>query len=133
MAVEIDFKDFLKIVDLQISFSKRFKCPKVFAVAFLRPEREELFSSLEKVIQEALRETDILTSVDGSIFLILPETDKKGAEFISRAIYDFFKGEVVEVYVDFPEDGETTEELIKTLEERTKNKFGYFLEKYFRK
>ena len=133
MAVEISFQDFLKVLDLQVSFSRRFGCPKVFAVAFLKPERKELFTPLEKVIQEALRETDILATIDGSLFLILPETDKNGADFISRAIYDFFKGEVVEVYVDFPEDGETSEDLIKTLEERTKNKFGYFLEKYFRR
>ncbi len=133
MAVEIDFNDFLKILDLQVSFNRRFGYPKVFAVAFLKPERKELFSSLEKVIQEALRETDILSTTDGSIFLILPETDKKGAEFISRAIYDFFKGEVVEVYVDFPEDGKTAEDLIKNLEEKTKNKFGYLLEKFFKK
>jgi len=80
-----------------------------------------------------LRETDILTTVNGSIFLILPETDKEGAEFISRGIYEFFKGEVVEVYVDFPEDGKTSQEIIKKLEEKTKNKFGYILDRFFRK
>ena len=133
MAVEIYFQDFLKVLNLQVSFNGRFGCPRVFAVAFLKPEKKELFTPLKKVIHGALRETDILSTIDESLFLILPETDKNGADFISRAIYDFFKGEVVEVYVDFPEDGKTSQDLIKTLEERTKNKFGYFLEKYFRK
>jgi len=133
MAVEISFQDFLKVLDLQVSFNRRFGCPKFFAVAFLKPEREELFIPLKKVIQEVLRETDILTTVNGSIFLILPETDKEGAEFISRGIYEFFKGEVVEVYVDFPEDGKTSQEIIKKLEEKTKNKFGYILDRFFRK
>ncbi|SNZ02605.1 hypothetical protein SAMN06265182_0162 [Persephonella hydrogeniphila] len=132
MAVEVLFEDFSKLIELQIAFADRFKCPEVFAVAFLRPERKELFSELEKVLKEVLRETDIISTVEGNIFLLLPATDKKGAEFISRAIYDFFKGEVVEVYVDFPEDGKNCKELIKNLEEKTKNKFGYLLEKYFK-
>jgi hypothetical protein len=132
MAVKILFEDFLKFVELQVAFSKRFKCPEVFAVAFLRPERKELFPKLEEILMEVLRETDVISTVEGNIFLLLPATDKEGAEFISRAIYDFFKGEVVEVYVDFPEDGNNCKELIKTLEERTKQKFGYLLERYFK-
>lgn len=68
----------------------------------------------------------------GIFFLILPGASKKGVKFITKAIYDFFNGGVVEVYIDYPYDAKTPEELIETLIKETENKFGYLLGKYFK-
>ena len=132
MSVEILFEDFKPLVEHQYNYIKRFQCPDEFCIVFLRPENQELFSQLKEVIKEALRSTDLFTEKDGSIFLILPGASKKGVKFITKAIYDFFNGEVIEVYVDYPYDAKTPDELIQTLIKEAENKFGYLLGKYFK-
>jgi hypothetical protein len=132
MSIEILFDDFKPLVHHHYHFIQRFQCPDEFCIAFIRPEKQELFNQLKEVIKEALRSTDLFTEKDGSIFLILPGASKKGAEFITKAIYDFFNGEVLEVYVDYPYDAKNPDELIQNLIKETENKFGYLLGKYFR-
>jgi len=131
MAIEIKFDDFKPLVQHQIYYIQRFQCPDEFCIAFLRPEKPELFEKLKEVIKEALRHTDLFAEKDGNLFLILPGATKKGVEFIGKAIYDFFNGEVVEVYVDYPYDAKTADELIQKLAEETEKKFGFLLTKYF--
>lgn len=132
MSVEICFEDFKPLVEHHYHFIKRFQCPDEFCIVFLRPENQEIFSQLKEVIKEALRSTDLFAEKDGNIFLILPGASKKGVKFITKAIYDFFNGEVVEVYIDYPYDAKTPEELIEALIKETENKFGYLLGKYFK-
>ncbi|MBK3331657.1 hypothetical protein GWK41_01090 [Persephonella atlantica] len=132
MTVEISFQDFKKFIQFELSHIKRFNCPEVFSIGFLKPEKTEMFENLKNIVKEALRETDVISTYNHSIFVILPGTDSKGAEFISRAIFDFFNGEVIEVYVEYPDDGKNLEELLDALDRKTRKKFGYILEKIFR-
>ncbi len=132
MTIEISFQDFRKLVQFEIAQIIRFGCPATFSIGFLRPEKQELFGELRDVISEALRETDVMSVYDNNIFLILPGADKKGAQFVSRAIYDFFNGEVVEVYVEYPDDGDSCEKLLNALDTETRKKFGYILESIFK-
>lgn len=132
MSIEICFEDFKHLVEHYYHFIKRFQCLDEFCIVFLKPEKQELFPQLKEVIKEALRSTDLFTEKDGNIFLILPGASKKGGNFITKAIYDFFNGEVVEVYIDYPYDAKTPEELIEALIKETENKFGYILRKYFK-
>ena len=133
MAIEIEFKDFEKFVEFMIGCNQRFSCPENFALAFIRPEFKEEYEKLKEVVKEVLRNTDIFCEIDNNLFVILTGTDKKGADFISKAIYEFFNKSVVEVYVDFPEDGKSAEELLKSLETAVENKYGFLIGKYFRK
>jgi len=132
MTIQVSFQDFKNIIRFEIAQIKRFGCPSTFGIGFLKPEKSELFEELRKVIAEALRETDVICVYDNCIFLLLPGTDKKGAEFISKAIYDFFNGEVVEVYVEYPDDGDSSEKLLQVLDTQTRKKFGYILESIFK-
>ncbi len=133
MVPEILFDDFQEILRWEIEKINRFQCPKELCVVYLKPEFKEEFEKLRKVIKEVLRKTDLLTSVEDNIFLILPNTTKEGAQFISKAIYDFFNKQVIEVYIDFPKDGTTKDELIKNLIKAVENKYGILLEKYFKR
>ncbi len=132
MTLEISFVDFKQFIQFELSQIERFGCPDCFSVGFLKPEKSEMFEELKNVVKETLRKTDVLSTYNDSIFVILPGTDSKGAEFISRAIFDFFNGEVIEVYVEYPDDGKNLEEILTALDKKARKKFGYILEKVFR-
>ncbi len=133
MVCEILFGDFENILKWEIAKIERFQCPDELCVMYARPEFEEEFPKLKEVIKEVLRNTDLITSVDENIFLILPNTNKEGAKFISEAIYNFFNKQVVEYYIDFPKDARTKDELIEKLLKDIENKYGILLGKYFNK
>ena len=133
MATKILFEEFKPMVDFMVHLSQRFNCPKEFAVGFLRPEEPHLYDKLVKVVEEALRHSDLYAEKDGNIFVILPGATKKGVDFIKKALFDFFNGEVLEVYEDYPQDGKTTEELLEKLATDVENKYGYIIKKYFKK
>ncbi len=133
MVCEILFEDFENILKWEIAKINRFQCPDELCVMYTRPEFKEEFPKLKEVIKEVLRNTDLITSTDENIFLILPNTNKEGAKFISEAIYDFFNKQVVEYYIDFPKDAKSKDELIEKLIKDVENKYGILLGKYFKK
>ncbi|MDQ7055925.1 MAG: hypothetical protein Q9M89_05420 [Persephonella sp.] len=105
MTIEIPFQDFKKFILFEIAHIKRFNCPDFFSIGFLKSEKPEMSGELKEVIMEALRETDVISTYDNTIFVILPGTDTEGAQFISRAIYDFLMERLLEVYAEYPDEG----------------------------
>ena len=89
-------------------------------------------------LKESLRKTDILARIGGDEFgIILPETDRTGAETLLERLEKKFRKEPVSVQYTlmrlsfsygistFPTDGETVEDLLRVADERMyENKFS---------
>ncbi|RMA93184.1 hypothetical protein [Hydrogenothermus marinus] len=133
MITEILFEDFSNFIKFEIEQIKRFQCPNGFCIMYVKPEFSKDFKKLKEILKEALRSSDVIASKDEHIFLILTGVDKQGADFVRKAIYDFFEGNVVEYYVDYPQDALTKDELIKKLTDDIYKKFGINLKHYFAK
>lgn len=133
MIVEILFEDFENFLKFEIAQIERFQCPEEFCVMYVKPEFKENLKKLKEVVKEVLRNSDVITSVDEHIFLILTGTNSQGAEFVRKAIYDFFEGKVIEYYVDYPHDALNKDEIINKLIEGMRKKYGINLKHYFKK
>jgi len=133
MAVEISSKEFLNILKVMISMGKRFNCPSKICIGYFEPEKRQLMEKLDEILVEVLRDTDVVFRAEDGFFIILPETDRTGAGFISRGIFDFFNGEVAEVLVCYPEDGKDITTVVESLINCGKSKYGFMLEKYIKR
>jgi len=132
MGLEFPSVDLKRFLEFLIASSNRFGCPENVCLGFFKPEKTEMLDKLDRVLVEVLRETDMIFPVKDGFFLILPETDRTGADFVSKGIFEFFNGEVAEVIVCFPQDGQDAQQLLKQLDSISRKKFGFILEKYFR-
>lgn len=98
-----NYRYFLNSLDQEISRSQRFKRPlsllmldvdnfKSYNDAFGHLEGDALLKGIAQILRGSLREVDILCRYAGDEFaIILPETDKEGAQKTSQRILDAIK------------------------------------------
>ncbi len=89
------------------------------------PVKKSNPEDIARAIKDALRDSDIIFIGGDFLLLMLPGTDEMGAIHVLEGISEFL-GEGVKtfMYVIYPRDGQTADELINTLKERVKGEFG---------
>jgi hypothetical protein len=97
--------------------------------------RSEVLDSIVKLTQSSIRASDIISSIDGYIALLIPETPRQGAEVTSRRLSDLIRAKLSEIsgreideiipleMVSFPDTAgaKTLPEFLKELTEKSRN------------
>lgn len=126
----MSFGDLYGFLDSQISRIRRYREEKEkFTLMFLKSDVEN-FNIVRNILQENLRQSDILFPHDNYFFIYLSNTDRMGALHIEEMIKEFFSRELAFSYVTYPEDGETKEELFTTLNEICEDELEIELDSY---
>ncbi len=75
-------------------------------------------------VERVLRDSDVIFPADRYLLLLLPGTDEMGAMHILEGIADFLEGSLRFTYVVYPQDGQSAEQLIDSLKEKSRRELG---------
>lgn len=111
-------ENFKKLLDLNIGISDRLDagCTESFTVLYCDLKnvgKEVIDSSLEEV----LRTSDSVINKEEDYFFVLPSTDKYGAGVVKKMFDSFYQNDLRSGMVSYPIDGETSQQLLHTLQE----------------
>ncbi len=106
------------LIDHHIALLERFglKDESPFSLIFFSLEDKNEIDSLE-IFQRILRRTDALFNHDNHYVVMLTGTDWNGATELLSGIQGFLDQEAHDNIVTYPDDGETSKQLIKKLRE----------------
>ena len=110
------FNDFEKFVFQQVAVLERYKADRSakLSILFLRLEGAET-DQVCRLLEGSLRQSDAIFTKDEYYFLVLPNTDKEGALHIINVLQDFFKKEIPEVIITYPEEASSSKEMLEKL------------------
>ncbi len=115
--VKFIFDDFKNLINHHIGIIERYSNDsQKFSIVFMYAKNldsDMVRDSLEFV----LRESDAIFYMHECYFMLMPYTDKKGAQIVQKGHQDFLGGEVDSDIVTFPDDGRTVEELLERIDE----------------
>ena len=131
MPVEFCFEDLENLIEYEIGKIRRMiPFGKLSVLYFSVPSLDEA-EKVYKLLVTVLRESDAIFVKDTNFFLVLPLTDKEGAEFIYTAIEGFFDKKFPKVISCYPLDGENAEELLKQIIKNAKFNYEVELNDFF--
>jgi len=70
---------------------------------------------IKKTIQTVFRDCDIIFEVDGNYIILLPKTNWQFSFNLLKELQEFLNKEIKDTIVTYPDDGKTSEEIIKAL------------------
>jgi len=116
--IHFTFDNFKQLLDLNMGISDRLdenraESGTLLYCDFSGISQEIVTSSLAEI----LRTSDSIVNYGGDYFFVLPYTDKYGAEIVKKMFDDFFAKFLNSFLLSYPVDGETSEELLSTMQD----------------
>ncbi|MCV6607380.1 MAG: hypothetical protein OIF32_04140 [Campylobacterales bacterium] len=132
-ATIMNFDDFYGYVDSQISRIFRYKQDNKLENLTIMFVRHNDIEKVYKVLENNLRQSDVVFKKENYIFIALSNTDKMGALHVEEMLKEFFEdASLVVAYVSFPEDGDNKEELFQNLSQICDEEYGFDFEDYLK-
>jgi len=118
--IQFSFDNFKQLLDLNIGISERLDENRAESFTLLYCD----FSGIDQEIVDAslidiLRTSDSIVHHEHDYFFVLPYTDKYGAEIVKKLFDEFFAKFLSSFLLSYPVDGETTEEILSTMQDST--------------
>lgn len=115
--VHFSYESFKQLICLNIGISQRLDENRAESLTLLYCDfsaftKEEIDTSLRDI----LRNSDSIVNSKGDYFFVFPYTDKYGANIVKTQFDEFFGSKLTSYLVSYPIDGESTEEIIETLQ-----------------
>jgi len=116
--IQFSFDNFKQLLDLNIGISERLDENRAESFTLLYCD----FSGIEQEIIDAslldiLRTSDSIVHHENDYFFVLPYTDKYGTEIVKKMFDEFFAKFLSSFLLSYPVDGETTEELLGSMQD----------------
>lgn len=110
------FDDFEKFIFQQVGTLERYDTDgkNKLSILFLHLPGAES-GQIARLLEGSLRHSDALFVNDGCFFLVLPNTDKEGALHIVNVLEEFFKREIPEVILTYPEEAGSSKEMLEKM------------------
>ncbi len=116
--VLFDFSSFDSLLKLNIGIANRLDENRAESFTLLYCDMSEVyFDGIETTLLDTLRTSDSVVKYDTDYFFVLPYTDKYGAEVVKQMFEDLFEKNIKSFMVSYPVDGESSEELMETLQD----------------
>ncbi len=130
MPVEFLFEDLPNLVEYEIGKIRRMVPFGKLSVLYFHTKNETDRDRIHNLLKNVLRESDAIIIKDNNFFLVLPLTDKEGAEFVYEGIKGFFEKEFPKVIACYPGDADNARDLLNKILSNAKSEYDY-LESFF--
>jgi hypothetical protein len=116
-ATKMVYSELRNFVNSQINRIERFdKDNNETLTIFFVQGRDKTDDDKIDLIAKELRTSDLVFKNGHNFVFVLQQTDGSGAVHVKRMLEEFFEEvEIPTAYVSFPEDGKTTEKLLKLI------------------
>ncbi len=125
MPVEFLFEDLPNLIEYEIGKIRRMIPFGKLSVLYFHTKEESEKEKIYNILKYILRESDAIITKDNNFFLVLPLTDKEGAEFIYEGIKGFFEKEFPKVIACYPGDGDNAQDLLNKIMSNAKSEYDY--------
>lgn len=115
--VKFPFKSLPSLLQLNIGLSNRFDENRAESFVLMYCDFSDASKDLiASSLAQCLRTSDAYVQQKGHYFFILPFTDKYGATIVKNMFEEFFAFAVPSKMISYSVDGESTKELLETLQ-----------------
>ncbi len=83
---------------------------------------------IKKTVQTVFRDCDIIFEVNGDYIILLPKTNWQFSFNLLKELQEFLDKDVKDTIVTYPDDGKTSEDIVKSLEKIVFENHGVKLE-----
>jgi|GEM_PF-5549149 len=132
-AIRMNIVDLHPFIDSQISRINRYSSEsekETLTIVFIKAEIGTI-SEIVYMLQDNLRDADVIFHKDDYFFLVLPETDSTGGLHIEEVLKEFLDRKDLSVGIaTLPEDGKTKESLLDSLQAVCQSSFNIDLKDY---
>lgn len=116
--IHFSFENFKQLMELNIGISDRLDENRAESFTLLYCD----FSGIEQdvvetCLSEILRTSDSIVHDGSDYFFVLPYTDKYGAEIVKKMFDEFFAKFLNSFLLSYPADGETSQEILGTMQD----------------
>jgi len=116
--IHFSFDNFRELMQLNIGISERLDENRAESFTLLYCDFSDLSQDVvNSSLIENLRTSDSIVNHEGNYFFVLPYTDKYGAEIVKKMFDEFFAKFLKSFVLSYPVDGETSEELLGTMQD----------------
>ena len=112
------FNNFKSLLDLNIGISQRLDENRAESFTLLYCNFDSIHSdNIKDSLATVLRGSDSIVNYDTDYYFVLPYTDKYGAEVVKQIFEDIFDKNIPYFMISYPVDGETSKELLETMQD----------------
>jgi len=126
MAVYIDTVELLKsIVEHHIAMINRFEQNSIEELSLLFLKIDHIDDiEIKKMIQILFRDSDLIFEYEKNYIILLPKTNWSSAVKILRGLHEFLSQNHKDTIITFPDDGKSTDQLLKKFEKLVKKNYN---------
>ena len=116
--IHFGFDNFKQLLDLNIGITERLDENRAESFTLLYCDFSGVAPEvIDSCLEEILRTSDAIVNEGTDYFFVLPYTDKYGAEIVKKMFDDFFAKYLNAFLISYPVDGETSEDLLSTMQD----------------